>query len=416
MFDQLFKSKAAAKHHFAAPLCSERLLYLRHLEQRGAAQATLIKTASYLIAIVTCLGWVSPADITKPQIEMAAELWVTRQPGSPRKRHGRATRTAILSIATDWFRFLGVLRVEHIEHSYSAQLEAFTTHLSDERALCLTTIRMLRCRATELLDFLVAQNVSLDRISLEMVDKLTAIKASRDGLTRRSMRSYTYHLRSFLRYAETQGWCQPGLAAAIRPARVYTGEVLPAGPSWDDVGKLLDQTQGDEHRQIRARAIILLFALYGLRVSEVRQLCVSDLDWKNKLIRIRRSKQSQSIQLYPLTGSVTDALVRYLRRVRGRSQYREVFLHLRAPYRPLSSSALWQTVNQRLLPLNLGLKHHGPHSLRHACATRLLEAGMAMKDIGDFLGHRSPASTAVYAAVNLSQLRRVAELDLGRFI
>jgi hypothetical protein len=176
MFDQLFKSKAAAKHHFGAPLCSERLLYLRHLEQRGAARATLIKTASYLVAAVTCLGWVSSADITKPQIEMAAELWVRWQPGRPRKRDGRATRTAFLSIATDWFRFLGVLRVDHIEPSYSAQLEAFTTHLSDERALCLTTIRMLRCRATELLDFLVAQNVSLDKISLEMVDKLTAIK------------------------------------------------------------------------------------------------------------------------------------------------------------------------------------------------------------------------------------------------
>jgi integrase len=229
------------------------------------------------------------------------------------------------------------------------------------------------------------------------------------------MQTYAYHLRSFLRYAETQGWCQPGLAAAIRPARVYTGEVLPVGPSWDDVGKLLDQTLGDEHRQIRARAIILLFVLYELRVSEVRRLCVSDLDWKNKLIRVRRSKQSQSIQLYPLTAAVTDALVRYLREVRRRSEHREVFLHLRAPYRPLSSSALWQIVNQRLLPLDLDLKHHGPHSLRHACATRLLEGGMGMKDIGDFLGHRSPASTAVYAAVNLTQLRRVAELDLGRF-
>jgi integrase/recombinase XerD len=416
MFNQLFKSTVSAKHHFDAPLCSERLRYLRHLEQRGAARATLTKTAPYLIAIVTCLGWASPTDITKPQIERAAELWIARQPGSRCKRHGRATRTAFLSIATDWFRFLGILRTEHIEPPYSAQLEAFTTHLRDERAYSWATIRMLRCRTTELLDFLVAQNVSLDEISFDVIDKLTAVKTSRDGLTRRSMQTYAYQLRSFLRYAETQGWCQPGLAAAIRPARVYTGETLPVGPSWDDVGKLLDQTQGDERRQIRARAIILLFALYGMRVSEVRRLCVSDLDWRNGLIRVRRSKQTKSTQLYPLTAAVTDALVRYLRHVRGRSEHREVFLHLRAPYRPLSSSALWQIVNQRLLPLDLGLKHYGPHSLRHACATRLLEGGMRMKDIGDFLGHRSPASTAVYAAVNLTQLRRVAELDLGRFV
>jgi integrase/recombinase XerD len=416
MFSQLFKSTAAAKHHSDAPLCSERLRYLQHLMQRGAARATLTKTAQYLVAIVRCLGWVSPTKITTSQIEMVAEQWIARQPGSPRKRHGRATRTAFLSIATDWFRFLGVLRNDLVEPPYSAQLETFTTHLREERALSWATIRMLRCRATELLEFLVALDLGLDEISLDVIDNLTAVKTSRDGLTRRSMQTYGYHLRSFLRYAEMQGWCQPGLAASIRPPRVYTGEVLPVGPSWDDVGKLLDQTQGDERRQIRARAVILLFVLYGLRVSEVRRLCVSDLDWKNGLIRVRRSKQSQSIQLYPLTATVTDALVRYLRRVRGRSEHQVVFLHLRAPYRPVSSSALWQIVNQRLVSLDVGLKHHGPHSLRHACATRLLESGMKIKDIGDFLGHRSPATTAVYAAVNLTQLRRVAELDLGRFV
>ncbi|WP_442865538.1 tyrosine-type recombinase/integrase [Acidocella sp. MX-AZ03] len=53
-----------------------------------------------------------------------------------------------------------------------------------------------------------------------------------------------------------------------------------------------------------------------------------------------------------------------------------------------------------------------PHALRHAAAQHLLDQGISMKVIGDFLGHRDPSSTAIYAKVNLAALREVAALDL----
>jgi integrase/recombinase XerD len=392
------------------------LLYLQYLKGRGAAQTTRVKTAPYLLAIVASLGMTSPVSVTPKQISAAADRWISRQSGSHGKKHGKAARTTFVSIANDWFRFLGLLLAERVETPHAAQLQAFTRYLREERALSPATIRMLRCRAAELLQFVDTQGVSLDRLGACTVDQLIACKARRDSLTRVSMQTYAYNLRSFFRYAEAQGWCQPGMAAAIQPARVYKGEALSTGPSWDAVGKLLAEMQGDQPRQIRDRAIMLLFAMYGLRASEVRRLCLSDLDWRNRLIRIRRTKQNQHVQCYPLAATVADALARYLRQVRPRSPRREVFLHLRAPYQPLSNSVLWQIVSLRLRPLGLGLKHHGPHSLRHACATRLLECGMGMKEIGDFLGHQHPASTAVYATVDLVGLRRVAEIDLGRFL
>ena len=61
----------------------------------------------------------------------------------------------------------------------------------------------------------------------------------------------------------------------------------------------------------------------------------------------------------------------------------------------------------------LRLRHHGPHALRHACATRLLSQGLSFKDIGDHLGHRSADATAVYAKVDVPSLREVARFDLG---
>ena len=85
---------------------------------------------------------------------------------------------------------------------------------------------------------------------------------------------------------------------------------------------------------------------------------------------------------------------------------------MRGPARPLGESALWPVVGLRLRHLGIQSKRSGPHALRHAFAQRLLDKGFSMKEIGDCLGHRSPASTAIYAKVDLAGLREVADFDL----
>jgi site-specific recombinase XerD len=99
--------------------------------------------------------------------------------------------------------------------------------------------------------------------------------------------------------------------------------------------------------------------------------------------------------------------------VRHPSSHREVFLTLISPYGPLSGGALHYRVCSRLKLLNVQTTHYGPHSLRHACATRLIAEGLSLKEIGDHLGHVSASSTRVYAKVNLPDLREVAAFDLG---
>jgi integrase len=110
--------------------------------------------------------------------------------------------------------------------------------------------------------------------------------------------------------------------------------------------------------------------------------------------------------------SVGDAILRYLQEVRPRSPRRELFLSLKAPFHPVRLS-LWSIVGKRLRSLHLSLPHYGPHALRHACATRLLAAGLSLKEIGDQLGHTAPDSTRIYAKVDLVGLRQVADFDLG---
>jgi integrase/recombinase XerD len=86
---------------------------------------------------------------------------------------------------------------------------------------------------------------------------------------------------------------------------------------------------------------------------------------------------------------------------------------LNAPFRSLSTGGLYNLVSRRLLPVAGPGKSRGPHALRHACARRLVNAGLSLKEIGDHLGHRSPDSTRIYAKVDLTSLRLVAMEDLG---
>src|SRR5205809_7261185 len=143
-------------------------------------------------------------------------------------------------------------------------------------------------------------------------------------------------LRAFFRYAEQRGWCSRGLAAAMMAPHLFADEGLPKGPSWDDVQRVLANTEGDQPKNIRDRAIIMLFAVYGMRVGEVRALRLEDLDWEKELIYLTRPKPRRR-QSYPLSYTVGEAILRYLKKVRQRIAWREVFLTVKAPFQPLSS-------------------------------------------------------------------------------
>jgi integrase len=203
------------------------------------------------------------------------------------------------------------------------------------------------------------------------------------------------------------------LAAAIHVPRLYAGESLPAGPSWDQVQATHHSARGGRPTDVRAFAILTLLATYALRAREVARLRLDDLDWEAEVLVVAADKTGRT-RTYPLARSVGDAVVRYLKDVRPRSPRREVFLTLRAPFRPLTGAAVYNVVAQRTHALDVPLTHYGPRAFRHACASHLLnDGGLSMKEVGDHLGHRDPDSTQIYAKIDLAGLRAVADLDLG---
>ena len=271
--------------------------------------------------------------------------------------------------------------------------------------------RDYRAAADQFFDWLTATDIPLASVRIVNVDDAINNKKARGTCSRRTMHDYAQRLRAFFRFAEARGWCTPGMADGIMPERFQRDESVPKGLKRDDVLRLLATTEGDRPVDKRDRAVLMLFIAYGLRASEVGGLRLDDLDWENEMIRVRCPKPGRT-HTYPLSRGVGNAILRYVREVRPSGFGRALFFTMRAPIRPLDRRALGKIVHDRLAGLGIVAGKRGTHALRHAAAQHLLDQGMSMKVIGDFLGHRDPSSTAIYAKVNLAVLREVAALDL----
>jgi site-specific recombinase XerD len=261
------------------------------------------------------------------------------------------------------------------------------------------------------LSWLGERNRCFDNVSLEDVDAFLAA-LGKQGWCRISIAGSADALRGFFQYAAGRGWCAASIAAGIDGPRLFRYEGLPIGPPWSDVQRLIASTGGDSARDTRDHAILILLATYGLRSGEVAALRLEDVNWEGEILTITRPKQRRA-QQYPLVSEAGEAILRYLQRVRPHCARREIFLTLKAPFRPLSQRALYHVVSTRLGVLGIHVPRRGPHSLRHACAGHLQAEGFSLKEIGDHLGHRSAYATRIYAKVDLVGLREVANLDLG---
>jgi site-specific recombinase XerD len=401
MFDQLFECPVTVARHRKGPMLEERLAFLSHLANQGYSRRTLRMTARHLLAIAEALrlgGWPRKAlTVTEVQCKMASE---------------RRFYRSLYPLAVRWLRFAGRLRERPAPLTpWAKKMKAFADYMEREAELSPVTI-YLRCWCLrKFFDRLRVKNGSLHGITPQRIDIALQKLIEPEGYSRPTIQGFATALRAFFRFAEARGWCRKGLADSIRSPRVFSQASLPLGPSWDDVRRLLATTEGDQPSNIRARPILMLLAIYGLRRGEVGRLRLEDFDWEHEVFRVVSSKTGR-VRTYPLTRSVGDAILRYVREVRQRSPHRELFLSLRPPFRPVRDS-LWALVGTRLRSLHVSLPHYGPHALRHACASRLLAAGLSLKEIGDQLGHLDPDSTRIYAKVDLVGLREVADFDLG---
>ena len=407
MFELLFARPSTIARYRCAPLLNERLVYLARCEQVGIKPATLRRIASHQLDLVRILDLRDDDGLNPRRIAAGVRQWSLPEERLSRPR----ARRRFFSDAERWLRFLGWLEEPEVAcHTHTREVTTFAARMSRRT-------RMVRCHGRRLLP----NRRSLLRLAGRERCRLGVGRNHHGRPGHRALsraRLPSVHDPSLctassclLPVCRTAGLVHAGLAGGILPPRRHRGETIPKGLNRNEVIRVLAATEGDRPCDLRARAVLMLLITYGLRAGEVSGLQLDDLDWEREKLQVRCPKPGRT-HLYPLSRGVGQTILRYLREARPACRERRLFVTLNAPIRPLSRGVIKSIVSIRLQPLGITDKRRGPHALRHAAAQHLLDQGLSMKAVGDYLGHRSVAATSVYAKVRLEALREVAEIDL----
>ena len=418
MFETLFSRPSVITRHRKGPFAAERAAYLRQLADRGSAPSVIRRAA------VVCM-WVAerirrwPPDrlVGDKELLRLSRCWARRR-AVPRRRAIAipSPKENFRSFAKGFLRVAGRLAAVPTRPAgpYEDRIQTFLTEQREERHLSVYTCDFRAKQVYRFAGYLTEQSLELKNLCPSNLDEY--FQHLSGSWSRVSLHSAAVALRAWLKHCERKGYVRPGLAKAILVPQVYSLEgIPPLSPTWEEVTRAVAETEGTKPAALRARAALLLLAVYGIRGGELRRLRLEDIDWQRETISFVRSKCGRR-DTFPLNLTVGNAIADYLRNGRPRSDSRLVFLTLIAPFRPLSKGALNSLTHTRLARVMSGRKGCSPRALRHASAHHLVDAGFTLKEIGDYLGHRSAEATRIYTKVDLPSLRLVVLEDLGGLV
>jgi site-specific recombinase XerD len=219
----------------------------------------------------------------------------------------------------------------------------------------------------------------------------------------------TTALRMFLRFLIAEGKCATGLDAAIPVIAHWRVAALPRYLQPEDLERLMASCDSASAVGRRDRAMLLLLARLGLRAGDIVQLRLSDIDWKGAWIHV--CGKSRRPTRLPLTQEVGQAIATYLQTGRPPTDTDVVFVCCRAPFQAFRSHCTVSVIVARALH-RAGVtrpSRGAAHLLRHSVATSMLRQGASLQDIAAILRHQSIETTQIYAKVDVTALRRIAQ-------
>ena len=345
-------------------------------------------------------------------VEPFVQKWIRQHAGAKasaqqRKKIGQTVRNPIQQmlrlIVPD---FAGLGRPHKPENPFQDQAPRFFDYLLEERGLREASIRHYRHSLRQFASH-------LQRIGLKSLTNLTpaVLSAFAAEYSRRvgaaGLRNCCGVVRVFLRYLYRERVLAKDISGVMEYPQSFRLSDIPRSITWDQVRQVLALVDRRTPTGKRDYAILLLLVTYGLRAREVAALTLDDLDWRGNRLRVPERKAGHSTA-YPLSAVVGEAIVDYLKNGRPQTPDRHVFFRSVAPLAPIGHAAVSTRAGHYLRKAGIQVPRPGSHTLRHTCVQRLVDADFSLKTIGDYIGHRSPASTQIYAKVAIETLRQVA--------
>lgn len=162
-----------------------------------------------------------------------------------------------------------------------------------------------------------------------------------------------------------------------------------------EIMQLLSQPDGNDYKSIRDKAMLELLYATGIKVSELIELTLNDINLQIGIIHTHNSKHERIVPLYPAANKhLTEYCVTARPALVQNNSEEHLFTNMNG--QPMSRQGFWKIIKH--YADRAGIKKDiTPHTLRHSFAAHLLENGAQLKDIKDMLGHSDISSTQIYA-------------------
>lgn len=157
-----------------------------------------------------------------------------------------------------------------------------------------------------------------------------------------------YVLRNYLTFLYNSGFIVTDIAASLPHVRILRNAFIPHSWDTEDVKKLLASIDRGSPKGKRDYAILLVVTRLGLRVSDIRSLELSNLNWAKRTISLYMQKTKKAIEL-PLLDDIGWAIIDYLKNGRPKTKCTRIFVRHRAPYDALGESECFYSELRRYM-------------------------------------------------------------------
>ncbi len=290
-------------------------------------------------------------------------------------------------------------------------LDLFLNYLIVERGLSRNTLDAYGRDLARYADFITRSKLAGPAAvsSSDVLRFLTGLKQA--GLSARSRARALVALRMFHKFLHSEGVVDANPADRIEAPKSL--KKLPDTLSPQEVERLLDAPRGEKNLDYRDRAMFEILYATGLRVSELINIKLSDLQLDvGYLVAFgKRSKQ----RIVPIGEEAVSALVDYLKLARPLLEKEtgapEVFLNRSG--QGLTRQGFWKIIKRRAQQTGIN-KNITPHTLRHSFATHLLDNGADLRSVQMMLGHADISTTQIYTHVTRERLKKIHNLHHPR--
>jgi len=217
--------------------------------------------------------------------------------------------------------------------------------------------------------------------------------------------AYSIKIRGFIRFLSRAYGAKSSLELAVSTEtapRVAIVTVL----TKEQVISIYDYRKNASRPvELRNIAIVMLGLRMGIRISDITNLKMKDISWKDSAISFIQQKTGVSVKL-PIPADAGNSLYQYIRAGRPKCESEYVFVHHRAPYCQFHSHAFGRVLNHILNAGDESKKVKGFHITRKTFASNMLAAGKTVESIAEALGHSNTETVDEYLAVDEERMRQ----------